>query len=256
MINMFEENGFLAKLEKGILKKGINDGAIFLPEPFAFATSTRELHEMIKAIINLEKIQTIATSRELNDENDDEACDLSECIEELSLNVSNIEASGYKMDVRVKAIEEDIEKIKSVILQEDKLFSKLADERISTTTEWVKHTDAWKGKIDINSDKKELKTEREKELEKFCRNIVNLGNYGFYNPAGIHEFTTILRQFPEFSLLRWWDISHDKIVFDIKSFVGEVQSFMCFSEKEKLFPIVEATMKLYKQQKIKEMKDE
>jgi hypothetical protein len=34
--------------------------------------------------------------------------------------------------------------VASLELQEDKMFSKLADERIKTTTEWISHSDAWK----------------------------------------------------------------------------------------------------------------
>ena len=34
--------------------------------------------------------------------------------------------------------------VSSLALQEDKLFSKLADDRISNTKKWVSHLDAWK----------------------------------------------------------------------------------------------------------------
>ncbi len=34
--------------------------------------------------------------------------------------------------------------ISSLELQEDKVFAKLAEERIRTTKEWLNHSDAWK----------------------------------------------------------------------------------------------------------------
>lgn len=34
--------------------------------------------------------------------------------------------------------------VSSLALQEDKLFAKLADDRISNTKEWISHIDVWK----------------------------------------------------------------------------------------------------------------
>ena len=34
--------------------------------------------------------------------------------------------------------------VSSLALQEDRLFSKIADDRISNTKKWVSHMDAWK----------------------------------------------------------------------------------------------------------------
>lgn len=34
--------------------------------------------------------------------------------------------------------------ISSLELEEDAIFSKLADERLKSTTQWIRHEDAWK----------------------------------------------------------------------------------------------------------------